>query len=100
MAIFLLAVLPATVLTQRPSVDYEYVDEAAPFNQGSFQARPALAPQPAAPQQAAFPQGAVPARSVPAASPQTSLPVKGREPTRDPQEQKPEPITILQQINE
>jgi hypothetical protein len=84
-------------------VDYEYadVDEAAPFSQGSFQARPALAPQAAAPQ-AAIPQGAVPARSVPAkaAAPQTSLPVKGREPTRDPQEEKPEPITILQQINE
>jgi len=84
-------------------VDYEYVDvdEAAPFSQGSFQARPSLAPQAAAPQ-AAIPQGAVPARSVPAkaAAPQTSLPVKGREPTRDPQEEKPEPITILQQINE
>ena len=89
-------------------MDYEYVDvdEAAPFSQGSFQARPALPPQAAAPQaaapQAAFPQGAVPARSVPAkaAAPQTSLPVKGREPTRNPQEEKPEPITILQQINE
>jgi len=62
-----LAVLPVTVLSQRPSVDYEYadVDEAAPFSQGSFQARPSLAPQAAAPQ-AAIPQGAVPVRSVPA----------------------------------
>ena len=77
--------------------------------QGAFPLRAApAAPQAPArsfPAQSAIPQGAVPARAAPAQS-QTTIPIKGRAPaaaqagTRQPEQPKPEPITILEQINE